>query len=183
MERLLEVLPPNLTYHSLEHTKDVYHSAERLAGLENISGEDLQILLTAVLFHDAGFLQQQKNHELIGCDLARKYLPDYDYNQDQIERICGMIMATKIPQTPANKLEMIICDADLDYFGRDDFFTVGNRLFDELRTLGTIHSENEWNLLQEDFLEHHRYFTESAKALRGDRKAEHLAVIKSKIIK
>ena len=32
--------------------------------------------------------------------------------------------ATKIPQTPLTKLEEIICDADLDYLGREDFFEI-----------------------------------------------------------
>ena len=34
-----------------------------------------------------------------------------------IEIICGIIMATKIPQRPKNYLEEIICDADLNYLG------------------------------------------------------------------
>ena len=36
-----------------------------------------------------------------------RYLPEYGYSTGQIDRICGMIMATQIPQTPHNKLEEI----------------------------------------------------------------------------
>src|SRR5690606_4215820 len=117
----------------------------------------------------------------VGCDIARQHLPDYDYTPEQIEVICGMIMATKIPQTPNNKLEKIICDADLDYLGRDDFFDIGNKLCDELCMYGIINSENEWNKLQVRFLEHHKYFTTSSKKLRKIKKAENLALVKSKI--
>ena len=92
-----------------------------------------------------------------------------------------MIMATQIPQTPHNKLEQIICDADLDYLGRDDFFTIGNKLFDELCMYGIINTELEWNKLQVRFLEKHHYFTPSAKKIRKAKKAENLALIKSKI--
>ena len=115
LAKLRKELPRSLTYHSLGHIKDVYKAAQKLAKLEGVSGEELTLLLTAVLFHDSGFLIQQKEHERVGCEIARKHLPDYGYSDKQIETICGMIMATRIPQTPHNKLEQIICDADLDY--------------------------------------------------------------------
>lgn len=181
LDKLKKDLPKNLTYHSLGHIKDVYTAAENLAKHEKIVGEDLTLLLTAVLFHDSGFLIQQKEHERVGCELASLYLPDFGYNDEQIDRINGMIMATRIPQTPHNKLEKIICDADLDYLGRDDFFKIGNYLFDELCMYGIISTENDWNKLQVRFLEGHRYFTKSAKVLRKAKKDEHLALIKSKI--
>lgn len=183
LAKLKKELPKNLTYHSLGHIKDVYSAAQNLASLEKVEGEDLVLLLTAVLFHDSGFLIQQKEHERMGCDIAREYLPEYDYTEEQIERICGMIMATQIPQTPHNKLEKIICDADLDYLGRDDFFTIGDKLFDELCMYGIISTENEWNKLQVRFLESHRYFTITAKKIRKTKKDEHLALVKSKIRK
>ncbi len=181
--KLRKELPKNLTYHSLGHIKDVYGAAETLAELEKVTGDDLTLLLTAVLFHDSGFLTQQKDHERLSCELAQQYLPSYDYTPEQIERISGMIMATRIPQTPHNKLEKIICDADLDYLGRDDFFIIGDRLYDELCMYGIISNENEWNKLQVRFLEGHRYFTASAKKLRKAKKDEYLALVKSKIKK
>ena len=118
---LRKELPRHLTYHSIAHVRDVYKAAERLAKAESVKGEDLTLLLTAVPFHDAGFIFQSKDHEKIGCDIIREHLPAFKYTPEQIERICGMIMATRIPQTPNNLLEEIIADADLDYLGRDDF--------------------------------------------------------------
>ncbi len=181
LKKLQKELPKNLTYHSAEHIKDVYSSAETIARLEKVEGEDLTLLLTAVLFHDAGFLRQQKDHERLSCEIAMETLPQYDYTPEQIERICGMIQATKIPQTPHNKLEEIICDADLDYLGRDDFFKIGNGLYEELCMYGIIDSEHEWNKLQVRFLEKHKYFTKSAKKLRKPKKDEYLAMVKAKI--
>ncbi len=181
LNKLKRELPKNLTYHSLGHIKDVYAAAENIAALEDIDGEDLTLLLTAVLFHDSGFLIQQKDHEQIGCDIAREHLPNYNFSDEQIEKICGMIMATKIPQNPQNKLEEIICDADLDYLGRDDFFKIGNYLFDELCMYGIISTENEWNKLQIRFLEGHQYFTPSAIKLRKSAKEAHLNLVRSKI--
>lgn len=181
--KLKKELTKNLTYHSLGHIKDVYGAAENLATLEKIKEEDRSLLLTAVLFHDSGFLVSQKEHERLSCELAKKHLPDFDYTPEEIEQICGMIMATQIPQTPHNKLEQIICDADLDYLGRDDFFDIGDKLFDELVMYGIIDNEHEWNKLQVRFLEKHHYFTASAKRLRKEKKADNLLIVKSKIKK
>ncbi len=181
LKKLKNELPKNLTYHSAEHIKDVYSSAETIARLEKVDGEDLTLLLTAVLFHDAGFLRQQKDHERVSCEIAAETLPQYDYTPEQIERICGMIQATKIPQTPHNRLEEIICDADLDYLGRDDFFKIGNGLYEELCMYGIIDSEHEWNKLQVRFLEKHKYFTKSARKLRKPKKDEYLAMVRAKI--
>jgi exopolyphosphatase/pppGpp-phosphohydrolase len=176
--RLRKDLPGNLSYHSVAHVKDVYDSAKRLAKAEGIDGEDLTLLLTAVLFHDSGFMIQSKEHEKIGCDIVQEALPQFGYTPEQIERICGMIMATRIPQEPNNLLEEIIADADLDYLGRDDFWTIGNKLFSELQMYGILQSEEEWNKLQVGFLDKHHYFTKTAIATRKAKKDAYLAQLK-----
>jgi uncharacterized protein len=176
--RLRKELPKHLSYHSVAHVKDVYNAAERLAKAEGIKGEELTLLLTAVLYHDCGFMVQSKEHEKIGCDIARESLPRFDYTEAQIERICGMIMATRIPQTPHNHLEEIIADADLDYLGRDDFWSIGNKLFTELRMYSIIQTEEEWNRLQVKFLEQHHYFTPTAIKTRREKKDEYVAILK-----
>ena len=181
MDKLKNELPHSLTYHSTEHIKDVYRSAQKLAKMEKVKGEELTLLLTAVLFHDSGFIWQLYEHETVSCEIVSKHLPDFGYNTEQIERICGMIMATKIPQTPHNLLEEIICDSDLDYLGRDDFFKIGSGLYNELRTHDIINNENDWNRMQVRFLENHHYFTESAKQLRKAKKEEYIAMVKQSI--
>jgi hypothetical protein len=92
-----------------------------------------------------------------------------------------MIMATRIPQTPHNLLEEILADADLDYLGRDDFFIIGNRLYDELAMYGIVNDRYDWNRLQVRFLENHHYFTQTAIRMRKAKKEEHLQLIKSQI--
>jgi HD superfamily phosphodiesterase len=179
--RLRKELPKHLSYHSVAHVKDVYAAAERLAKAEGVKGEDLTLLLTAVMYHDCGFMVQSKEHEAIGCDIARESLPRFDYTPEQIERICGMIMATRIPQTPHNLLEEIIADADLDYLGRNDFWSIGNKLFTELQMYSIIQTEDEWNKLQIKFLEQHHYFTKTAIKTRKQKKDEYVAILKEGI--
>ncbi|MDF2552289.1 MAG: hypothetical protein K0R36_268 [Chryseobacterium sp.] len=178
---LKEKLPEHLSYHSVNHIKDVIESVEQIAVSENVNDEDLVLLKTAALFHDTGFLYGSKNHEEKSCEIAQQYLPDYEYSQSQIDKINGMIMATKIPQTPNNNLEEILADADLDYLGRDDFFVIGDKLFEELSMFGIVNSEQDWNLLQEKFLESHHYFTKTAIDNRKQKKQANLDIIKSKL--
>jgi predicted metal-dependent HD superfamily phosphohydrolase len=181
LSKLKKELPRHLSYHSVEHINDVYDAAKQIAKKEKVSGDDLTLLLTAALFHDSGFLIDQKEHEKLSCEVAKKHLPDFGYSPEQIQKICGMIMATQIPQKPHNLMEQILCDADLDYLGRDDFFTIGDKLFAELSMYGMINTEEEWNRLQVGFLEKHHYFTATALKLRKDKKDQNLAIVKSKI--
>ena len=181
LQKLKENLPEHLSYHSVLHVKDVIDAVQKIAVSEGISGEDMLLLKTAALFHDTGFLYGAKDHEEKSCEIAQEYLPDYGYSDSQIQKINGMIMATKIPQSPNNHLEQIMADADLDYLGREDFFTIGDKLFEELTMFGIVNSERDWNLLQEKFLESHHFFTETAIKTRNQKKQENLDIIKSKL--
>lgn len=180
-DKLNKELPKHLYYHSLGHVVDVYDSAMRIAERESVDPEGINLLLTAALLHDSGFIYQSKNHEEKGAEIAREMLPQYGYSADEIEQICGMILATKIPQNPRTKLEEIICDADLDYLGRDDFWEIGNSLHREILAGGAEMSVKEWNELQFRFLTAHHYFTETAIAERKHKKQKHLDTIQSLI--
>lgn len=182
ISKLRNGLSKDLTYHTVQHTLDILKNAERIAGNENINGEeDLFLLKVACLYHDSGFLVTYKGHEEESCNLAKKDLPVFDLSKKQVEIICGLIMATKIPQSPGNKMEEIICDADLDYLGTADFFTISNNLFLELKKRGLVHSKNEWDSVQARFLKQHHYFTSTSKKLREQQKLKHLKMIESMI--
>lgn len=182
-KKLTEELPENLTYHNLDHIYDVLDAATKIAEDENVSEEELRLLRIAALYHDAGFTTTYKNHEDRGCVLAKQTLPAFGFSAAQLESICSMIMATKIPQSPNTNLDKILCDADLDYLGRDDFYEIGNRLFDEMKNRGFIETEREWNLTQKVFLENHRYHTSYGKTNRERKKQEHLEEVIGKLQK
>jgi uncharacterized protein len=180
IQKQMEELPKDLTYHNIEHVEDVVQSSTEIAEHERVSPEDIRLIRIAAAYHDAGFITASKNHEEHGCTLARTTLPPLGFSNDQIEIVCGMIMATKIPQTPQTPLEKILCDADLDYLGREDFYSIGNKLFEEMKTRGFVESEREWNLIQKTFLESHRYHTAYSRSNREAKKQEHLHEIIAK---
>lgn len=178
LDKLESELSPRLTYHGIHHTLDVLQVATELCKLEDVSAYDTMLLKTAALFHDSGFTINNKNHEELGCQLASAHLPRFGFSETEITRIHGMIMATKIPQNPQNALEEILCDADLDYLGRDDFFSIGGTLFSELKAYNVLQTDQEWNRLQVAFLESHTFFTATNKQRRAERKAGYLKELK-----
>ncbi|MFC5408895.1 HD domain-containing protein [Larkinella bovis] len=179
LDKLKRALSPTLFYHGLHHTLDVIEAASRLAQAENITDEEsLTLLRTAALYHDCGFITTYQGHEAEGCRFAREMLPSLEYTPEQIETICGMIMATKIPQNPQNQLEEILCDADLDYLGRDDFGPIAHSLYEELKDRYFVRDLTAWNRIQVKFLESHRYWTKTAQALRQSNKQHQLDTLK-----
>jgi HD superfamily phosphodiesterase len=176
-------LPTDLTYHSIEHTLDVEKQAERIALSEKVSSkEELFLLKVACLYHDIGFLTIYIGHEKEGCKLVKEELPGLGFTQQQVNIICGLIMATRIPQTPLTTLEKIICDADLDYLGRNDYPAISHNLFLELKARNMINTENEWNKIQSAFLKKHKYFTNTCTQLREKKKLKHLDMIESGLL-
>jgi uncharacterized protein len=181
IRRLREELSPQFHYHNIDHVLDVLSSAEQLGREEGISETEMELLRVSALYHDSGFLIRPENHEVSGCDLVKQILPGMGYSTAEIEIICGMIMATKIPQSPSTHLERIICDADLDYLGRNDFFDTGNKVYRELKEFGVIQDTQEWNSLQVSFLSSHNYFTETAIRLRKSAKLRNLEEVKKQL--
>jgi class 3 adenylate cyclase/predicted metal-dependent HD superfamily phosphohydrolase len=181
LDLLQRELPDNLYYHSINHTIDVTEAVERLALMEGVKGEDIFLLKTAALYHDAGFVKQYDKNEPIGAQMAAEVLDKFGYTEQQIKIIQELILATAIPQQPKNKLQAIICDADLDYLGRDDFHTIADLLKKELMERGKITSDRQWDEIQVSFLTAHKYHTKSAIRLRQEKKDKHLEEIKERL--
>jgi adenylate cyclase len=181
LEKLEKELPPYLYYHNVKHTVDVVTEVELIGWTEGCTDEEILLLKTAGLFHDAGHTVVYDGHEQEGTLLARKMLPKYGYTQAQIDRICDIIMATKMPPQPKDLLQEIICDSDLDYLGRSDMIPVSNTLYKELKEQNKIGTLNDWNKLQVKFISVHQYFTKTARSLREVNKQIQIDRIKSLI--
>ncbi len=170
-------LSPKLYYHSINHTKDVVKAVERIALLEGVTDEGLFLLKTAAILHDAGFIERYEHNEPIGARMATEILPKYGYSEQHIKTIVELIHVTEIPHKPINKLQEIICDADLDYLGREDFEEIADRLRKELREMGKIKSDKAWDELQVKFLNQHQYFTKTAVESRQKKKEANIQLV------
>ena len=181
LPKLQHELPSWVTYHTAAHTRSVLNSAITLAKAELVEGEDLILIKTAALFHDAGFLHQSDGHEELSCRIAEEHLPRFGYSPEQIARVCRIIMATRIPQAPVDHLGRIMADADLFYFGTDEYDQTSAKLLEELKQSGKQKTASEWLLMQTEFLTAHQYFTESAKKMLDEKKADNLREINARL--
>jgi len=184
LTRLERELSPSLTYHSLSHTRDdVLPAAVRLGRAAHLSDENLLLLKTAAAFHDCGFLIAYDNHEQHSIRLAREKLPDFGYSAAQIDVIAETIAATRLPQRPHTLLQQLICDADLDLLGRDDFIELNRRLHEELMRVSKTPppSPQVWLTGQVRFLENHSFFTGPAREFRDAGKSRNLARIRASL--
>jgi len=181
LDKLEKELPSYLYYHNVKHTVDVVTEVELIGWAEGLDDRDILILKTAGLFHDAGHVVGYDNHEHEGTLMAREMLPEYGYTEEEIDRVCEVIMATKMPPQPKDLLQKIICDADLDYLGRSDMIPVSNMLYKELKEQNKIGTLNDWNKLQVKFITGHQYFTKTAQALREVNKQKQIERIRELI--
>jgi class 3 adenylate cyclase/tetratricopeptide (TPR) repeat protein len=183
VNRLERELGSQLKYHCVGHTRDdVLPAALRLAKAHGLAPEDELLLHAGALFHDLGFIECRKGHEAVGVRIARETLPGFGFDASQIERIAGIIMATKLPQTPTTLLERLLADADLDVLGREDFFEKNDALRRELAAHGHVVTDVGWWTQQLSFLTTHGYFTEVAASLRGPGKALNAAEMQRRLL-
>jgi len=177
---LIENLPKQYAYHSIDHIRDVVKHAEHIAKKEKIEKSIIKDIKLAAWLHDVGYVWEPTRHEARGVEYATAILNEMKFPKSKISSISGMIMATKIPQSPKNKNEQIICDADLDYLGREDYVDNSLLLLKEIR-LSKEFSDADWNKLQYQFLSKHVYFTKTSQSTRNIFKAKVLEIIKIKL--
>jgi predicted metal-dependent HD superfamily phosphohydrolase len=108
-------------------------------------------------------------------------LPEFGYSVSDIKSIDNMIMSTEIPQHPETLDDKVLCDADLDYLGREDFFEIADNLRRELAVYWRTFSDEEWLLFEIEFLEKHRYFTGTSSGTREERKQENIRILKANL--
>lgn len=171
--RLSEDLSPDLTYHNLWHTQQgVVPASINLGQLSGVIEKELRLLEVAGAYHDIGFTEHYAAHELASARIAAQVLPKFGFDSPDIERIMGMIIATRLPQSPRTQLEEILVDADLDVLGRNDFMARNHALRQELANFGPEIELRSWYEGQLAFLASHQYFTPAAQMLRGNKKKE-----------
>ena len=171
-------LPKNLYYHGIHHTKDALDVCEIYLTEEKVKEEDAYLLRIGVLMHDVGFTLSIENHEVRGVEMAEELMSKEKFDPNDIEVVKHLIMATQVPQNPKNHLEKIICDVDLDYLGRSDFYAISEQLYKELVAYNNIKNKKEWNKAQIKFLENHKFHTDFAKKNRQPQKRKRIAELK-----
>ena len=166
----------DFTFHSFNHTREVVLHTELIAGNYELSEEDHTALILAAWFHDAGYSAGlKKMHEEESQKIAAEFLHKQNAPQSLIDKVKGCIIATRMPQSPSNLIEQIICDADLFHLGTKDFKEKNKMLRQEINSLEEEKiGKKEWVNLNIEFLDRHRYFTDYAREMLDPVKKSHL---------
>jgi hypothetical protein len=137
------VLEKNLgsefSYHSADHSDDVTGMAIALGSCDGLSEHKLLLLGIAAAYHDAGFIEQRTDHEVIGAGLSTTAMKtDGRFSSDDINLVYRMILDTKLNPTGASHsittpLSPWLLDSDLANLGRADFLEQTELLATELQ--------------------------------------------------
>jgi len=186
----LAKLPPHLLYHGAHHTLlDVFPAADRLCQGEAVAPDDRDLVLAAALFHDLGFLETYDGNEPVGARLAGETLPGFGFSPREASRVQTLILTTAMKevdgvwrQVPgSDPLAGILCDADLDNLGRDDFFAVSESLRQELSNQGRDFTELQWLARQILFVSQQEWFTPTQRRERQAGKEANLAELRRQL--
>ena len=179
---LSDKLSKSIRFHTLLHTQEVVAASTKLADYYHIPEDDQFALILAAWFHDTGYTGgDAKGHEGLSIQLATEFLDANTASEEVKTKVTGCINATRIPQSPDNTIENIICDADLFHLGTDDFKEKNRLLRDEIIEFGNKElPKKDWRKINIRFLEGHKYFTTYGKEKLQPVKDQHLAELKQK---
>lgn len=178
-----EKMGKELVYHSFSHTREVVLQAELIASNYELSDIDYTAVMLAAWFHDTGYSAGiRKIHEEESQRIATEFLQQHQAPGELIEKVNGCILATRMPQSPANILERIICDADLFHLGTDKFAEKNRLLRQEINHFNNEKvSKKEWRKLNLEFLERHRFFTDYGREFLEPVKKRHAKALREKL--
>ncbi|MGO1244639.1 MAG: Pycsar system effector family protein [Sphingobacterium sp.] len=164
-------------FHDNVHTDDVVAATKEIATHYDLTEEDRFVTLCAAYFHDTGYCSRQgsKQHEARSADLADKFLKEHHVTESVRQKVEGCIMATRMPQSPKNLLEEIVCDADLFHLGSDAFDRRNKLMHQEAEQLANFKiPKSVWRPLTIQLLTGHNYHTEYAKSKLDKEKSKNL---------
>jgi predicted metal-dependent HD superfamily phosphohydrolase len=151
-----------LTYHTYMHTQEV--SSKALDAARALNLETAELLFVAGLFHDTGYLIGYHKHEEKSMELAEHYLKKNQIPFEEINFINECIAATELGVSPLQEAAALLKDCDLSYGITDKFFERGPQLRKEWElNLDKFYSDDDWEKLQLDFLEHVLFSSNYAK--------------------
>ena len=163
---ILLSLPDHLHFHHIEYARKVYSQSFLLCRAEEVEQEDRLLLRTAALMLYTGLSQAYSNYENRSSVIARDILPEYKYSESQIDKICNLIMSTKLPLQPINQLEKILIDAKMEFIGRPDYIDRIKLLHKEMVETGTNLNGQQFKKQQLELLYTFDFFTIAARRLR-----------------
>ena len=173
-------LDKKYVYHCQQHAIDVAIAARIIGGACHLSDKEMFIVQIAAWVHDLGYIKSWQHHEMESVLLALPILSTLGLDNYIIHQSIACVLATKMPQSPSNELQAVVCDADLYQLSTEQYFSKAILLREEM--------EMTHNFIQDDltfikneiaFLSNHHYHTSFGKETLEIRKHENIAKLKN----
>ena len=175
-----------LTFHTLEHTRNGVARAKEIASQYDLSEKDQAILYIAAWFQDTGHLfVEPAMHEVKSIELMKTFLNGLGTKEEEelISPVEKCILATRMPADPKTLPEQILCDADTYHTGTKDFKNDNKRLKKEYILRKLIPQTTNWNKRTLEFLEAHKFYTLYCQGLLEAGKQKNIERLRGKTIK
>lgn len=168
-----------LVYHKIQHTQTTVNRAVEIAGHYSLNEVQLFIVTISAWFHDTGHLfGSTELHEEKSASIMREYFKNKEVDQTINNSIESCILSTKLPQSPKNLMEEIICDADLYHLGTEEFPKNDELVKKELELRNKISIDSkEWIKHTLYFLLNHKYFTAYCQQHLNEGKANNIELL------
>ncbi|MEE8479444.1 MAG: Pycsar system effector family protein [Candidatus Neomarinimicrobiota bacterium] len=173
-----------LTYHTIDHTRQIVKNAEIIGTNENLNKDEMNILLTSAWFHDTGYVKNYKGHEKESMAIAVNFLKLKDVDKDICDLVSECILATTLPQKPTNKIAETLCDADMMHMGVEDYFELAEKLRRELKNFG--HKKLKKSKFEKEsvlFFKKHSFYTNYCRGEISKIKEKNLKLLNNNISK
>ncbi len=171
--------PSSLTYHNIVHIEGVAQAATALADKAGLPPIERDALITAAWFHDLGMDMGANGHELRSAELAIAFLASENAPQTMMDRVRGLILATRLTSHAGDPLEQLMRDADMAHLASENFPSTIKHLREEREAIsGEPMKKRKWLEENVAFLERTGYGSAEARALWDEGKAKNLAWLK-----
>jgi putative nucleotidyltransferase with HDIG domain len=169
-------------YHTIEHTVRVADVCFALAQAMKLGDEEVELILIAAWFHDAGYCVSREKHERHSAEIARAFLVKQGFAENRIEFVESLILCTDRKLEPGSDAMRILRDAGLHYIGKPYFIELSKKLRVEWTELDR-HSftDKEWLDTNIRFFESHQWHTQFARDWYDELKIQNLAIVRAQI--
>ena len=172
----------NFVFHNLNHAKYVVESANYIGKNNDLSNDDLNLVMLSAWFHDVGYILNLDNHEEESARIADEFLTSNGLDVDIIKQVSNAIMSTCIPQQPKDLVSQVLCDADLMHLSEDDYFERIQTMRQEWMNLsGEKVGKRKFHLKSVEFFKAHHYHTEFTKKELQPKKEKNLELLQKEI--
>ncbi len=169
------------TFHNYNRTVNIVRNCDALGVSMNLGGQELKLAHLAAWFSELGFSEDHRNYQAKSVKLAREYFRTKKLDDGVFEKLEECILSTRVPQQPVSVISQLLCDATMYHLAEKDSLELADGLRAEYAAVAQVeYSDEEWISEYIKMINHHFYFTRTARELFQKRKEKTLAALQAK---